>query len=298
MKVPVGLFNASWGGTPVESWISRDALETLPEMVPVLEREPDDKWERSGLYDKMIHPLVPFAIRGAVWYQGESNVANAHHYQTRFSLMIRDWRRRWGQGDFPFYYVQIAPFNYGGKFNTACAELWDAQRRTLALPNTGMAVSTDVTSTHDNHASNKLAIGERLALWALAKTYGRKDIVYSGPLYRSMVVDGDRARILFDHVGGGLASRNRKPLDWFSIAGKDRVFHPATATIDPSTRSGQASSGQAGESVVVRSPKVAQPIAVRFGWSGIAQPNLMNKEGLPASPFRTDDWPGILEKKR
>ena len=270
-KVPVGLFNASWGGTPVESWISRGALKTTPIYAPVLEREPKDTWGRSGLYDKMVHPLIPYAIRGAVWYQGESNVANAHHYQELFTMMIRDWRARWGQGDFPFYYVQIAPFNYGGKFNTACAELWDAQRRTLALPNTGMAVATDVTATHDNHASNKAVIGERLARWALERTYGRKGLVHSGPLYRSMKIEGGRIRIVFDHVGGGLVSRNGKPLDWFAIAGADRKFHPATAAID-------------GGSIVVWSDAVKKPVAVRFGWSGIAQPSLMNKERLPASP--------------
>ena len=291
MKTPVGLFNASWGGTPVESWISRDLLKTTATYAPAIKKEPADKWGRSGLYNKMIHPLVPYAIRGAVWYQGESNVGNAHLYEELFGLMIRDWRARWGQGEFPFYYVQIAPFNYGGKFNTACAELWDAQRRTLAVANTGMAVSTDVTSTHDNHASNKLAIGERLALWALAKTYGRKGLVYSGPLYRSMKIKGRRVRIHFDHTGGGLKSRNGKPLDWFTVAGADGKFVPAVATIEPA-----AASGLKEDTIVVESAAVSKPAAVRFGWSGIAQPNLMNKEGLPASPFRTDDWPGILEQ--
>ena len=292
-KTPVGLFNASWGGTPVESWISRDVLKTTPIYAAAIKKKPADNWGRSGLYNKMIHPLIPYAIRGAVWYQGESNVANAHQYEELFGLMIRDWRARWKQGDFPFYYVQIAPFNYGGKFNTACAELWDAQRRTLKLPNTGMAVSTDATSTHDNHASNKTVIGERLALWALAKTYGRKGLVYSGPLYRAMKTDGKRVRLYFDHTGGGLKSRTGKPLDWFSIAGADRKFHPATATIETAAKSGLKE-----DTIIVHSPKVKKPVAVRFGWSGVAQANLMNKEGLPASPFRTDDWPGILERKK
>ncbi|MCE9554729.1 MAG: hypothetical protein K8T91_15335 [Planctomycetes bacterium] len=288
LKVPIGLFNASWGGTPVESWISREALSTLPKMEPHFQEKPADYWERAGLYNQMTHPLIPFAIRGAIWYQGEGNVGNAHFYQQRFGLMIADWRKRWGQGDFPFYYVQIAPFNYGGHWNTACAELWDAQRRSLTIPNTGMAVASDSTNIGDNHASNKLVIGERLALWALAKTYGREKLVYSGPLYRAMKVEGDKIRLTFDHAAG-LKSRDGKPLDWFTIAGSDRKFVAAEATIEPGEKAGE-------QTLVIRSASVKEPVAVRFAWSGIAQPNLVNEAGLPASPFRTDDWPGILQE--
>jgi len=287
LKVPIGLFNASWGGTPVESWISREALSTLPKMEKPFEERPADYWERAGLYNQMVHPLIPFAIRGAIWYQGEGNVGNAHLYQQRFGLMIGDWRKRWGQGDFPFYYVQIAPFNYGGHWNIACAELWDAQRRVLSVPNTGMAVISDATHTGDNHASNKRVAGERLALWALAKTYGRQNLVYSGPLYREMKIEGDTIRISLDHAEG-LKSRDGKPLDWFTIAGADRKFVPAEATIEAGTKPGE-------ETIVVRSANVKEPTAVRFAWSGIAQANLVNGAGLPASPFRTDDWPGILQ---
>jgi len=285
LEVPVGLFNASWGGTPVESWIARDALRSLPEMRPVLKEQPLDLWERSGLFNQMVHTLIPYALRGVVWYQGENNIGNAHQYEQRFGLMIRDWRRRWGLGDFPFYYVQIAPFRHGGAWDKANAELWDAQRRVLAMPNTGMAVTTDATSNlGDNHASNKFMIGERLALWALAKTYGQKNIVHSGPLYREMKVQGDCIRVSFD-CATGLKSRDGKPLDWFTIAGKDRVFSEATARID------------AKDTVVVSSPDVKSPVAVRFGWSSAAQPNLVNGVGLPAAPFRTDDWPSVLEQE-
>ena len=291
LKVPVGLFNASWGGTPVESWISRDELQKLPEMKAVLEKEADDKWERSGLYNKMVYPLVPYAIRGAVWYQGEGNVGNANHYEERFAMMIGDWRKRWGQGDFPFYYVQIAPFNYGGHWNIACAELWDAQRRSLAMPNTGMAVATDATNIGDNHASNKHVIGERLALWALAKTYGRDGIAYSGPLYRTHKIEGDHIRVFFDH-SQGLKSRDSKPLDWFTIAGEDQNFVAAEATIETAEKSGLSE-----DTIVVRSAEVKSPVAVRFAWSGIAQPNFFNKADLPASPFRTDNWASVLEAK-
>lgn len=290
IKVPIGLFNASWGGTPVESWISRETLSTLPEVAPLLKQKAEDLWERAGLYNQMVHPLIPFALRGAIWYQGEGNVGNAQFYQQRFGLMIGEWRRRWGQGDFPFYYVQIAPFNYGGHWNTACAELWDAQRRSLSVPNTGMAVISDSTNIGDNHASNKRVAGERLALWALAKTYGRQDLAYSGPLYRSMKIEGDRVRIFFDYATG-LKARGAKPLDWFTIAGKDRNFVAAEATIETKEKSGLAE-----ETIVVHSVTVKEPAAVRFAWSGIAQPNFVNQADLPASPFRTDDWPGILEQ--
>jgi sialate O-acetylesterase len=170
----------------------------------------------------------------------------------------------------------LAPFQYGHK-PQALPELWEAQTATLKLPNTGMAVTTDISDIRDIHPRNKQGVGRRLALWALAKTYGKSDMVYSGPFYESMAVEGDRIRIKFQHVGGGLISRDGKPLDWFSIAGADKKFVKATATID-------------GESVLVESADVSAPVAVRFGWHQIAEPNLSNKAGLPASPFRTDNW--------
>lgn len=278
LKVPIGLFNASWGGTPVESWISHEALATLPEMQAALKEKPADLWERSGLFNQMTHPLIPYALRGVVWYQGENNIGNSHQYEQRFGLLIRDWRKRWGLGDFPFYYVQPAPFRYGGAWDYNTAELWDAQRRVLALPNTGMVGTSDATSNlGDNHASNKFRIGERLALWALAKTYGRGDVVCSGPLYRGMSIEGGRVRIAFDYAAG-LKARDGKPLDWFTVAGADRRFTNAVAAIE-------------GEAVVVSSPDVPEPAAVRFAWGSTAQPNLVNGAGLPALPFRTDDWP-------
>jgi len=280
-QVPIGLFNASWGGTPVEAWLPRTALATLPEFGAALGAGPDDLWERSGLFNQMVNPFVPYPLRGFVWYQGENNIGNAHQYERRFGLLIRDWRSRWGQGDLPFYWVQIAPCRHQGAWDQANAELWDAQRRTLALPRTGMAVTTDATANlGDNHASNKRLIGERLALWALAKDYGRADVVPSGPLYQGMRVEGDRIRIDFEHAAG-LAARDGRPLDWFTIAGADQRFVPATAVID-------------GASVVVTSPEVRGPVAVRFGWGSTAQPNLVNAAGLPAAPFRTDDWPSVL----
>jgi sialate O-acetylesterase len=178
----------------------------------------------------------------------------------------------------PFYFVQIAPYSGYGK--SSLPNLWEAQVATLKIPHTGMAVTTDlVDNLKDIHPQNKLDVGNRLALWALAKTYGKKDVVYSGPLYKSMKVDGGKAVLSFAHVGGGLKARDDKPLTGFEVAGEDGKFVPAEAVID-------------GETVVVTSKDVSSPTQVRFGWNNVANPNLMNKEGLPASPFQTKDWQG------
>ncbi|MFV2066028.1 MAG: sialate O-acetylesterase [Pirellulales bacterium] len=287
LDVPVGLINTSWGGTLCEAWTSDEGLKGDPDFQPILERRATAKGlqnRASHLYNGMIAPLVPFAIRGAIWYQGESNVSRAWQYRKLFPAMIQDWRKAWGQGDFAFLFVQLAPYRYNGQDKRNCAELWEAQFKTLKLPNTGMAVTVDVGNVRDIHPKNKQDVGKRLALWALGTTYG-KDIVYSGPLYRSLKIDGDRARITFDHVDGGLVSQDGKPLRDFEIAGADQQFLPATATVE-------------GKEVVVRSEAVAKPAAVRYGWYDAAQPNLSNKEGLPASPFRTDDWPAATEGKK
>jgi sialate O-acetylesterase len=290
LKVPIGLIHTSWGGTPAEFWTSRKALEANPALKPLAQGE------ASCLYNAMIAPLIPYAIRGAIWYQGEANVGAAYKYRTLFPAMIAGWRADWGQGDFPFGFVQIAPFGYGvwGMDPRCCAELWEAQRMTLdAVPNTGMAVTVDIADVEGIHSKNgnfegihpknKQDVGRRLALWALAKVYGR-DIVYSGPIYKSMAVEGDKIRLQFNHRGGGLTTRDGKPLTDFTIAGADQKFVPAVATID-------------GDSIVVHSDKVAEPVAVRYAWREDATPNLSNKEGLPASPFRTDSWKGVTEGK-
>ncbi|MFH1748201.1 MAG: sialate O-acetylesterase [Planctomycetota bacterium] len=227
------------------------------------------------LYNGMIAPLVPYGMRGAIWYQGESNRLRARQYRTLFPRMIADWRQRWGQGDFPFYYCQIAPYLYAGDTGQA-AELREAQLLSLATPKTGMVVTMDIGNPRDIHPRNKQEVGRRLALWALARTYGRADLVYSGPLYKSMKVEGARIRLSFEHVGGGLVC-DGDALTHFVIAGADRRFVPAQARID-------------GATVVVWSDAVSEPVAVRYGWGTADQPNLKNREGLPASSFRTDDW--------
>ena len=279
LDVPVGLIQAAWGGTPAEFWTSRAALDADPALKPLIY-----KADSSSLYNGMIAPLAPFAIRGAIWYQGESNVARAHQYRTLFPALIADWRGAWGQGDFPFGFVQLAPFRYGGQNPECCAELRDAQLFTLkTVANTGMAVTTDIGNVADIHPRNKLDAGKRLALWALATVYGR-DVVYSGPIYKSMTVEGNKIRLAFEHLGGGLIASDGQPLRDFVIAGEDRKFVPAAAEID-------------GDTIVVHAEEVARPAAVRFAWRDDAAPNLANKAGLPASPFKTDQWSGVTEGK-
>ena len=277
LKVPIGLIDTTWGGTPAEFWTSRKALESNPSLKPLAQGE------ASCLYNGMIAPLIPYAIRGAIWYQGESNAGQAYLYRTLFPAMIANWRADWGQGDFPFGFVQLAPFRYGGQNPANWAELCEAQRLTLdASPNSGMAVTTDIGNVKDIHPTNKQEVGRRLALWALAKTYGKSDLVYSGPIYKSMAAEGNKIRLQFDHLGGGLKTSDGKPLVEFTIAGADQKFVPAVAEID-------------NNSVVVHADTVAQPVAVRYAWRDDTQPNLANKEGLPASPFRTDAWKGVTQ---
>jgi sialate O-acetylesterase len=238
------------------------------------------------LFNAMIQPLIPYAIRGAVWYQGETNAGRAYQYRKAFPLMINDWRKRWGMGDFPFYFVQLASFNADNgtsKKGSTWAELREAQTKTLSLPNTGMAVTTDIGNATDIHPKNKQDVGKRLAAIALRNVYG-KNIVSGGPVYQSMTITGNTATLTFANTGSGLVAKNNDgKLSGFEIAGEDKIFYPATATI-------------VGNTVVVSSSTVAHPVAVRFGWADDAGiDNLFNKEGFPASPFRTDNWKGITE---
>jgi sialate O-acetylesterase len=240
-------------------------------------------WRAAGLYNGMAAPLVPYGIRGAIWYQGESNADRAYQYRKLFPVMIQDWRRAWGQGDFPFLFVQLAGFVQDWSPKTTWAELREAQLMTLSLPKTGMAVAADIGDPCDIHPKNKQEVGRRLALAAQAIAYG-KDVAYSGPIYESQTVEGDKIRLRFKHVTGGLMGRGGKPLRSFEIAGEDRKFVPAQAKIE-------------GNTVVVRSDKVPRPVAVRYAWADYPACSLYNGTGLPASPFRTDDWPGVTADK-
>ncbi len=228
------------------------------------------------LYNAMLSPLIPYRIAGAIWYQGESNRYDPILYRDIFPAMITNWRHDWGQGKFPFYFVQIAPFQYFD--SNSSGALRETQSMTLKkLDNVGMAVTMDIGEERDIHPKDKLNVGERLARLALAKTYKHKKLTYSGPLYKSMKVKGDKAILSFDYVCNGLVAKDG-PLTDFVIAGEDKIFVNATAVID-------------GDKVVVSSPEVSIPVAVRYGWAEWCQPNLFNADGLPASSFRTDDWP-------
>lgn len=235
------------------------------------------------LYNAMIHPLIPYSIQGAIWYQGESNAGRAYQYRELFPLLIENWRKDWGK-NFPFYFVQLANFQKktSDPVESDWAELREAQTRTLTLTNTGMAVIIDKGDAADIHPKDKQAVGHRLALIARAKTYG-ENISYSGPLYRSYQVDGNKIVLSFDHSDGGLKSGDGKPLQGFAIAGRDHKFHWAKAEIT-------------GDKVVVSSPEVPFPVAVRYGWANNPDCNLYNNADLPASPFRTDDWKGVTQK--
>jgi len=277
LKVPVGIIDASWGGTPAEAWTPLAGLERLGDKAAVEQAlhapEQGNLPFPTRLYNGMIHPLRKLRIQGAIWYQGEGNTPRADKYRELFSTMIGQWRDEF-DSEFSFYFVQIAPFNYGA---VNSAFLRDAQRKTLSTAKTGMVVTLDLGNLTDIHPKNKQEVGRRLALWALAKDYGR-EIVCSGPLYKQSRFKDGQARVRFDFAAGGLATRDGQPPSHFTVAGDDKVFHPAMTAIE-------------GDEIVVTSDKVADPRAVRFAFTNDAVPNLINKDGLPASSFRTDDWP-------
>ncbi|MEP2775956.1 MAG: sialate O-acetylesterase [Luteolibacter sp.] len=297
LGVPIGLISSNMGGSAAEAWISEG---TLREKFPIFSGTLDTYATKAGksgavvkrgapefkgfgnqspalLYNGMIAPLAPFAMKGVIWYQGESNVKEPMQYRSLFPAVIEEWRSQWKQGDFPFYFVQIAPFLYKGNPYPA-ALLREAQTMALSVPETGMAVTMDIGEANNIHPKEKKPVGERLARLALARTYGQSELVDSGPMFREFKVEGDKIRLGFDHVGGGLTTNDEKPLTHFTIAGDDKVFHPADATFDRDT-------------ILVSSAKVRDPKAVRFGWGNTDDTNFVNEEGLPSPSFRTDDWP-------
>jgi sialate O-acetylesterase len=278
LNVPVGLIEAAWGGTPAEAWTPADAINdnmVVKEAAAKLTPVPWGPISPASIYNAEIYPLIQYSIAGTIWYQGEANVAGASTYSELLTTLITAWRKAW-QKDFPFYYVQIAPFaGYGD--NSSSAFLREQQTRTLIVPNTGMIVITDlVDNINDIHPKMKKEVGIRLANYALAETYGKKDIVYKSPFYKSMKIEKDKIRISFDGADKGLMSKG-DTLSEFFIAGSDQNFVPAIAKID-------------GNTVVVWNKNIKDPVAVRFAFRNGAIPNLFNKEGLPVNPFRTDDW--------
>lgn len=287
LDVPIGLIGCNWGGTRVEPWTPPVGFQQVPALKNIstnLHNFPQKAANGSinhqtalAIYNAMVHPLVPYAIKGALWYQGESNNGEGMLYFEKKKALIGGWRTIWGQGPFPFYFVQLAPYNYGPQRAEALPGIWEAQTATLSIPNTGMAVTTDIATVSNIHPPDKQEVGRRLSLWALAKTYGKPVKSYASPVYDSLKIDGAKARVSLKNAEGGLKSLDGKPLTWFTIAGADKKFVEAKAEIS-------------GNSVIVSSPDVKKPVAVRFGWNQLAEPNLANAAGLPASPFRTDNW--------
>ncbi len=273
LKVPVGLISSCVGGTPAEAWTSREALRADPDLNYMLKSPPrTGKGRPACLYNAMIAPLQPYGIRGVIWYQGEANSDRPMEYRNLFPTMINNWREAWGQGNFPFLFAQLAP--YAAK-DRQWPETCEAQLLTsLTVPNTAMAVINDVGEENDIHPKKKEPVGHRLALAARALVYGEQ-IEYSGPVIKDMKIEGDKAILSFDHVDGGLVARDGKLSD-FTIAGADGKFVPAQAEI------------RRERGIVVWSPGVPNPVAVRYGWSNWMVGSLFNKAGLPASSFRTD----------
>jgi sialate O-acetylesterase len=329
LGVAIGLIDSTWGGTRIESWTPPEGFAAVPALAKDYERvqlgdprtalhrqrlektltevqdwltaarqamdgnklvpslpaypadlqPPHDVQNSTALYNGMIDALHPFGLRGAIWYQGESNSGEGMLYTERMKALVGGWRAVWAEGEFPFYFVQIAPYNYGGNAERI-GEFWEAQAAAAqAIPNCGMAVLNDIGELKDIHPRNKQEVGRRLALWALAKTYGKKDVVCSGPILKNMTVEGNQLRVSFDNTGTGLASRDSQPLNWFEIIdGDEGGFVKADARID-------------GSSVILSSAEVKHPVAMRFAWSMLAEPNLMNSAGLPASAFRAGTVP-------
>lgn len=327
LDVPVGLIDATWGGTVIQTWTPAEGFALVPELATEHERvlladarseshrkrlaetiEEAERWataakqaladraappampvfppellppsgpqHATALCNGMIQPLCPYALRGAIWYQGESNLGDGLLYTSRMQALIGGWRALWAQPELAFYFVQIAPFNYGGS-PQAEPLLWEAQAAAQSIPGTGMVVINDIGNLADIHPANKQDVGRRLARWALAKTYGKK-VECSGPTVREVVPEGGRLRVKFDHAGTGLSTRDGKPPTWFEVIDADGGgFVKATAKL-------------AGDAVLLSAPDVRKPVAVRFAWSMLAEPNLMSSEGLPAGAFRAGTLP-------
>jgi len=283
LDIPIGIIHSSWGGTPVEAWTQKEAMErsvTAEEKSRFRYNSVEKKREQdapSQLFNGMIHPLLNYKIKGVIWYQGESNRNHPKVYQKTFPLMIQNWRQLWYNKKMPFYYVQIAPYGrYSGEVNSAL--LRETQLKTMGLlDQVGMAVTLDIGEDQSIHPAEKIKVGERLSYWALAKDYNIEGIQFSGPVYKSHEIDGDKILISFDYATMGLSTYG-KPLNNFEIAGKNGVYRPAKAKI---LRNGK---------LEVFSEKVKDPKEVRYGWKNFLVGSLFNTFNLPASSFRTDNW--------
>jgi sialate O-acetylesterase len=277
LNVPIGLIHSSWGGSSVEAWMDKESLSPYS-TIEMPKQLPEERQNQTPtlLYNAMINPLVGYGIKGAIWYQGESNRNRAKEYAQLFPTMIKTWREKWQQGAFPFYFVQIAPYGYA---DGNAGFVREAQLHSMkTVDNTGMAVTMDIGDCDYIHPREKKLVGDRLALWALAKDYGMEGIAYSGPVFKEIEeIKEGKVKLLFDYNENGLSSFGG-PLSGFEIAGADKVFHPAEAKINGD------------KSLSVWSENVATPVAVRYAFKNCEAGSLFNTGGLPASSFRTDDW--------
>ncbi len=325
LGVPIGLINSSWGGTRIEPWTPIEGFQQVPALKDILNQvsltRPEnpayqkrlkkfvadtETWvaetketlvakrpapafpaelnpltrhtDPTSLFNAMVAPIVGYGMRGAIWYQGESNHSEGMLYHEKKKALVRGWRKIWGIGDFPFYYVQIAPYQYGSEDPAILARFWEAQAASLEIANTGMIVISDIGNIRDIHPKNKQEVGRRLALLALKNDYGQKGLVASGPVFESLKIEGDKLRVTFKHTAGGLKSRDGKPLTHFELIGEQAAFVKADARID-------------GDAIVLSAKGVKQPAAMRFAWHKLAEPNLANGAGLPASAFRAGEIP-------
>jgi len=324
LNVPVGIIHSSWGGSRIEPWWADEGLKEVPELANLynerIKKQPgfpeyDNAFKKyvsdvrawsdtaqkaldsgfpapdmpagpellkagsgaeTGTYQTMIHPLVPYALRGFLWYQGESNSGEGMAYTLKQKALLAGWQKQFNAPEAPFLFVQLAPYFYSEGADKVIPQFWVAQQEFLKVPHAGMAVTNDIGNPKDIHPKEKMEVARRLFLWAMADTYGKKNTVYSGPLYKGYKVTDKGIEITFDHTGGGLTTRDGKALDLFEIAGSDSQFQPAEAKISAD-----------GKTILVSSPNIAKPDRVRFAWSQVAAPNLMNKEGLPAGAFYT-----------
>jgi sialate O-acetylesterase len=281
LHVPIGLIVSSVGGTMIEAWMSKTSLAAYPE-VKVPEKIDDTVKQPfklpTALFNGMVAPAMGYGIKGMIWYQGESNRQEPQLYAKLFPVMIADWRKQWGQGDFPFYFVQIAPFGSHDKTRSGPLIREAQLKAMLTVPNTGMASTMDVGMEKNVHYMDKTIPAHRLGYWALGKTYGIKGIGYNAPLFKEMTIKGDKAMLSFNYAP--YLTSFEKPLTLFEIAGSDKVFYQAKATIVAGT-------------VVVQSEKVSAPVAVRYAFKEFVVGELYNNDGIPASSFRTDDWDDV-----
>ncbi|MDR1477996.1 MAG: hypothetical protein LBJ00_03550 [Planctomycetaceae bacterium] len=279
LGVPIGLIDSSWGGSRIEPWTSVEGFRSVPSLanladIKLPQKTGNDK--PTAIYNKMIHPMIPLAIRGAIWYQGESNLSDGMQYAEKMKALINSWRKVFDNGELGFYYVQLAPFRYGKTDSTNLPKMWEAQAAVeKQVAQTGMVVINDIGNIKDIHPQHKKVVAGRLAAQALNKTYGKKDIACESPKFAKLTIDDGAAILDFTDVKE-FKTRDDKSPDWFEIAGDDSKYHKAVAVIVDKTK------------IKLTSEEVKNPIHVRFAWDQIAEPNLQNESGLQLGAFRTD----------